>query len=162
MLGFVPAEYLAGYAAASSQLEALLADLRPILQSRLPGPDVTAEQLQARSWWSGPELYVLVDDYDLVAAPTGNPLAGLLEFLPQAKDVGLHLVICRRSGGAARALYEPVIQRLRDLGSPGLVGAGSRDEGALLGTAKPAALPPGRGILVGRRYGTQLVQIARY
>jgi len=162
MLGFVPQEYLAGYAAASSQLDALLADVRPILQGRLPGPDVTAEQLQARNWWSGPELYVLVDDYDLVAAPAGNPLAVLLDFLPQAKDVGLHLVICRRSGGAARALYEPVIQRLRDLGSPGLVGSGNRDEGALLGTAKPAALPPGRGFLVGRRYGTQLVQIARY
>jgi len=84
------------------------------------------------------------------------------DVLPPAKDVGLHLVICRRSGGAARALYEPVIQRLRDLGSPGLVGSGNRDEGALLGTAKPALLPPGRGFLVGRRYGTQLVQIARY
>ncbi|SOD72413.1 S-DNA-T family DNA segregation ATPase FtsK/SpoIIIE [Jatrophihabitans sp. GAS493] len=161
MLGYVDREYLAGYAAAAPALEALLTDLRPILQQRLPGPDITAEQLQARNWWSGPELFVLVDDYDLVAAPTGNPIAALLEFLPQAKDVGLHLIICRRTGGASRALFEPVVQRLRDLGAPGIVGAGSRDEGALLGTVKPSALPPGRGVLVGRRFGAQLIQLAK-
>jgi S-DNA-T family DNA segregation ATPase FtsK/SpoIIIE len=116
--------------------------------------------LRDRSWWSGPEIFVLVDDYDMVASPTGNPLAGLAEFLPQAKDVGLHLVVCRRSGGAARALFEPVIQRIRELGSPGIVGSGNRDEGALLGTTRPAPMPPGRGIIVGRRYGNQLIQIA--
>ncbi len=162
MLGFVDSEHLAGYAAAAPSLEALLGDLRPILQSRLPGPDVTAEQLRSRSWWTGPELYVLVDDYDLVAAPTGNPLAALLEYLPQAKDVGLHLIICRRTGGAARALYEPVVQRLRDLGTQGIVGSGSRDEGALLGNTKPSLLPAGRGVLVGRRWGAALMQVARY
>lgn len=160
MLGFVPQEYLAGYAAASTQLESLLVEVTPILQGRLPGRDVTAEQLQARDWWSGPELYVFVDDYDLVAAAAGNPIAALLEFLPHAKDVGLHLVVCRRTGGAARALYEPVIQRLRELGSPGFVGTGNRDEGVLLGRAKPAPWPPGRGLLVDRRGNHQLVQIA--
>jgi S-DNA-T family DNA segregation ATPase FtsK/SpoIIIE len=161
MLGYVPQEYLAGYAPAGPGLQAYVDDLRPVLEGRLPGPEVTPEQLRDRSWWSGPEIFVLVDDYDMVASPTGNPLTGLSEFLPQAKDVGLHLVVCRRSGGAARALFEPIIQRLRELGSPGIVGSGSRDEGALLGTTRPAAMPPGRGVLVGRRYGTQLIQIAQ-
>ena len=122
MLGYVPQEYLAGYAPAGPALQAFLDDLRPVLQGRLPGPEVTPEQLRDRSWWSGPEIFVLVDDYDMVASPSGNPIAGLAEFLPQAKDVGLHLVVCRRTGGAARALFEPVIQRLRELGSPGIVG----------------------------------------
>ena len=90
-----------------------------MLQGRLPGPEVTPDQLRDRSWWSGPEIFVLVDDYDMVASPSGNPIVGLAEFLPQAKDVGLHLVVCRRSGGAARALFEPIIQRIRELGSPG-------------------------------------------
>ena len=30
------------------------------------------QQLRDRSWWSGPEIYVVVDDYDMVAA--NNPL----------------------------------------------------------------------------------------
>jgi S-DNA-T family DNA segregation ATPase FtsK/SpoIIIE len=121
---------------------------------------VTAEQLRNRSWWKGPELFVLVDDYDLVATQGGNPLTLLIDFLPQARDVGLHVVIVRRSGGASRALYDPVIQRLRDLATPGLVMSGSKDEGALLGDVKPSVQPPGRGQLVSRRSGVALVQVA--
>ena len=64
---------------------------------------------------------MLVDDYDLVASGPNNPLLPLLEYLPQARDVGLHLVITRRSGGASRAMFEPIVQRLRELSSPGLV-----------------------------------------
>ena len=69
-------------------------------------------------------------------------------------------MLTRRSGGAGRALYEPVIQRLRELSSPGLVLSGDRDEGALLGTVRPAPLPPGRGWLVTRRDGARLIQLA--
>jgi S-DNA-T family DNA segregation ATPase FtsK/SpoIIIE len=103
---------------------------------------------------------VLVDDYDLVATGPSNPLQPLLPYLAQARDIGLHVVVARRSGGAARALYEPVIQRLRELSSPGLVMSGDREEGVLLGTVRPGPLPPGRGWLVTRREGARLVQVA--
>jgi S-DNA-T family DNA segregation ATPase FtsK/SpoIIIE len=160
MLGFVPPEYLAGYAPGASGLAAYLGDLIPLLNSRLPGTDITPEQLRSRSWWAGPEAFILVDDYDLVA--TGdNPLLHLRELLPQARDVGLHLVLARRAAGASRALYDPMIQSIRDLGSPGFVGTGATDEGPLLGQARPRpAYPPGRGMLVSRRSGEQLVQLA--
>ena len=75
---------------------------------------------------------------------TAHPLLALAEFLPQAKDVGLHVVLARRCGGAGRALFDPVLGRLRELGAPGLVGNGSPDEGALVESVKPAPLPPGR------------------
>jgi S-DNA-T family DNA segregation ATPase FtsK/SpoIIIE len=116
--------------------------------------------LRNRSWWRGPELYVLVDDYDLVATPGNNPIAPLLELLPQARDVGFHLVVARRSGGAARALYEPILQRMRELDQPGLLMSGNRDEGAIFGNLRPSQQPPGRGHLVRRSDGTQLIQIA--
>jgi DNA segregation ATPase FtsK/SpoIIIE, S-DNA-T family len=83
-----------------------------------------------------------------------------VEFLAQAKDVGLHLVVARRSGGAARAMYDPVLGRLRELAVPGLVMNGSPEEGALLGNVKPASEPPGRGVLVDRRRETRRVQLA--
>ena len=160
MLGFVPKEYLAGYAPGAPGLSAYLGDLIPLLNGRLPGTDVTPDQLRSRNWWTGPEVFVLVDDYDLVA--TGdNPLAHLRDLLPQAKDVGLHLIVARRAAGASRALYDPMIQTIRDLGSPGFVGTGTADEGVLLGKARPQPqYPPGRGMLVSRRTGTQLVQLA--
>jgi S-DNA-T family DNA segregation ATPase FtsK/SpoIIIE len=132
------------------------------LRGRLPGPGIGARALRERSWWSGPEVYVLVDDYDLVA-PAGsaaaNPLLPLVEFLAQAKDVGLHLVLARRSGGAGRALFDPLLGRLRELAAPGLVMNGSPDEGALVGGVKPRPSPPGRGTLVDRRRGHRRVQL---
>ena len=117
--------------------------------------------MPARSWWSGPEIYVVVDDYDLVAGTTGtNPLAPFVDFLPHAKDLGLHIMVARRSGGAARAMFDPVLARLRDLGCMGLMMCASPEEGVLLGAARPTKLPPGRGTLVTRSQPEQLVQVA--
>ncbi|GAB1643513.1 type VII secretion protein EccC [Krasilnikovia sp. MM14-A1259] len=149
-----------GYGIQAPQTQDLMESVAGYMAKRLPGPEVQAEQLRDRSWWQGPELFVLVDDYDLVAAGQANPLAPLLDYLPQARDVGLHLVVTRRAGGAGRALYEPVIQRLRELSSPGLVMSGPADEGALLGTVAPSTLPPGRGHLLTRREGVRLIQLA--
>jgi S-DNA-T family DNA segregation ATPase FtsK/SpoIIIE len=100
-----------------------------------------------------------VDDYDLVAG-SQNPLLALTEFLPQARDVGLHVILARSAGGAGRAMFDPVIQRLREMGSPGLIMSGSKDEGSLLGGVRPAPQPCGRGFLVERRSASRLVQVA--
>ncbi|MFF1530591.1 type VII secretion protein EccCa [Cellulomonas sp. NPDC058312] len=160
LLGEIPEEYLAGYFTTQEQAAAEIGGLADYLRSRMPGPDVTPEQLRNRSWWTGAEVYVLVDDYDLVATSSGNPLAPLVPLLAQAGDVGLHLVLARRSGGAGRAMYEPVLQALRDLAAPGLVLSGSPDEGALIGGAKPVPGVAGRAQLVTRDHGRQVVQLA--
>ncbi len=39
----------------------------------------------------------------MVATSGQNPLAPLVEYLPHGKDIGLHLVVARRSGGARDA-----------------------------------------------------------
>jgi S-DNA-T family DNA segregation ATPase FtsK/SpoIIIE len=149
-----------GYGIQAQKTQELMESVSGYMERRLPGPDVTAQQLRERSWWKGPELFVLVDDYDLVVSGPTNPLQPLLEYLPQARDVGLHLVITRRAGGASRSLYEPVIQRLRELSSSGLVMSGPSDEGALIGPVRPSLLPPGRGRLLTRREGVRLIQLA--
>ncbi len=160
LLGAVRTEHLIGYGTGAQQTEDLIASVAGYMQRRLPGPDVTRDQLRTRGWWTGPECFVLVDDYDLVVTGPGNPLDPLLPYLAQARDIGLHLLVARRSGGAARALFEPVLQRLRELSSPGLLLSGDREEGALLGNVRPGPLPPGRGWLVTRRDGARLVQVA--
>jgi S-DNA-T family DNA segregation ATPase FtsK/SpoIIIE len=153
-------EHRIGYGIQAQKTLELMQSVAGYMERRLPGPDVTAQQLRERSWWTGPELFVLVDDYDLVVAGPANPLTPLLGYLPQARDVGLHLVLTRRAGGAGRALYEPVIQRLRELSAPGMVMSGPPDEGPLVGAIRPAPLPPGRGRLLTRREGVRLVQLA--
>ncbi len=159
MLGVVEGEHLGGYAPSATVLSAMATELAGICERRLPGPGTTQQQLRDRSWWTGPEVFVVVDDYDMVAASGQNPLLPLLDYLPHGRDIGLHLVVARRAGGAGRALYEPVLARLRELSSPGLVMSGSRDEGALVGAIRPSPMPPGRGTFV-RRDGASLVQTA--
>ncbi|WP_034090224.1 type VII secretion protein EccC [Streptacidiphilus albus] len=158
LLGQVTTAHLLEYAAAQPALQSFLGDIRGAMDRRIPGPDVTQQQLRDRSWWTGSELFLVIDDYDLVATSSGNPLSQLLEVLPFAKDIGLHVIIARRSGGAGRALYEPVMQRLKELGSQGIVLSGDKDEGVLLGNVKPRPMPPGRGVLVTRRRGSFTVQ----
>ena len=159
MLGELSSDHLLGYAAAAKEGQKLLRDAKEAIMMRLPGEDVTPEQLRARSWWTGPELFVIVDDYDIVASGSINPVHELVELLAQARDVGLHLILARRMGGASRAMFEPAIQRMRELQSPGLMMSGNKDEGMLLGDVRPIPRPPGRGILV-RRSGNQLIQTA--
>ncbi len=160
LLGAVDPAYLMDYAATSAKAAGMMRAIAAVLARRLPDADATEDDLRGGTRWTGAECFVLVDDYDLLANAAENPLAPLLEFLPQARDIGLHLVVVRRSGGAGRSMYEPVVQRLRELSSPGIVMSGDRDEGTLLGNVRPQRLPPGRGWMVTRRTGTQLIQIA--
>ena len=94
-------------------------DLATYLESRIPGPDVTPEQLRNRRWWTGAEVFVARRRLRPRRHPADLAVALLQPLLAQARDVGLHVVVARRSGGASRALYEPVIQSLRDLAMPG-------------------------------------------
>ena len=160
LLGVVESEHLSGYAMSSATLASRMPALIGLLEARMPGERVTQQQLRTRSWWSGPDIYLIVDDYDLVAGATGNPLTPLADFLPHAKDLGLHVVAARRSGGAARAMFDPVLARMRELGCMGLMMSASPEEGVLLGTVRPSALPPGRGTLITRGDANQLIQVA--
>ncbi|MGA5464191.1 type VII secretion protein EccCa [Mycobacterium sp. NPDC050041] len=159
LLGVVDTDHLGAYLMSAGAVSARIPALLERLRSRLPGDEVTQRQLRDRSWWSGPEIYLVVDDYDLVAGAAGNPLTPLLDYLPHATDIGLHVVVARRSGGAARAMFDPVLAQLRDLGSMGLLMSVSPDEGVLLGSVRPALRPPGRAVLLTRAADNQVVQV---
>ncbi|MGH3655341.1 MAG: type VII secretion protein EccCb, partial [Micromonosporaceae bacterium] len=160
LLGAISEEHRLGYGTSSQVTADLIAQVVTVMKERLPGPEITPEQLRERSWWSGPDVYILIDDYDLVASPASNPLLPLQDFIALARDIGLHLIVVRRMGGAGRAMFDPMISRIREVASPGIMMSGDRSEGALLGNMKPQILPPGRGWLVTRREGTRLIQIA--
>lgn len=160
LLGVVGTEHLNGYAASAPAISGFLPNVLHVLQQRMPPAEASPGQLRDRSWWSGPELYFVVDDYDLVATAAGNPLAPLTDYLPYATDLGLHVVVARRSAGAARAMFEPLLAGVRDAGAMGLLMSGTPDEGPLVGAARLRPLPPGRGTLVTRNRADQLIQVA--
>lgn len=160
LLDVVPEDYLLTYAASADQTAQLAADLSGAIQARVPGPDVTSDQLRNRSWWNGLEVFLIVDDYDLVATSQGDPLAAIVDLLPQGRDLGFHLVLARRTGGMSRAVFAPMIQRLIDLSAPGFMFSGDRLEGRLIGGHASQRLPVGRALYVTRDGSASLVQTA--
>ncbi|GGN56312.1 hypothetical protein GCM10012285_50820 [Streptomyces kronopolitis] len=157
--GQLPQGHVLHYAPASASLEEGLNRLVPLLQARMPTADVTAEQMRAQSWWHGPEVFVMVDDYDLVALPSGNPLEALTEYLPYARDIGLRVIVARSTAGAARTSFDPVTRRLKELGAVGVILSGDPGEGPLVGSTKAVAMPPGRAQLVTSRQHPRVIQI---
>ncbi|MEU9989366.1 type VII secretion protein EccCa [Streptomyces sp. NPDC048045] len=158
LLDITPASHLAEYIPMSSQMDHHMAALADLMQRRTPTADVTAQQLRERSWWRGPQVFVVIDDYDLVSTSSGNPLGGLTELVPFARDVGVRFIIARSSAGAGRAAYEPFLQRMKELGAQGIVLAGDSAEGDILNGVRPRPMPAGRGVFVSRKRGKPLVQ----
>lgn len=161
LLGEIPDDYLLGTYSNKDLATDGIRDLATFFAQRIPGPDVTAEQLRTRTWWTGAEGFVLIDDYDLVATSGGNPLAPLAPLLPQAADLGLHVILTRRTGGASRSAYsDPILVQMTDSGATGMLLSGNPEEGALIGKVKPVPAPPGRVQVVSRDRGYFAAQIA--
>ncbi|MGW1837631.1 type VII secretion protein EccCa [Streptomyces sp. NPDC002067] len=158
LLDAAPPSHLAEYVPMSNAMDHHVEALAALMKRRTPAPDITAQELRARSWWQGPKVYVIVDDYDLVSTPAGNPLAPLTELLPFARDVGVRFLIACNTASAGRSSYEPFMQRIKELGAQGVVLSGDPDEGDVLGNVRPRPMPPGRGVFVSRRRGNPLIQ----
>lgn len=139
--GFVPDDYLGGYAGSPPAAGALAAGIAEELQRRLPPEDL---QQQAAPF-TGPHIYLIVDDYDLLASGTSNnPLAPLIPYLPYAADIGLHLVVARRSAGISRALYDSVVGGIREHNATMVLFSGDRQEGSLAPGVHLTHQPVGR------------------
>jgi S-DNA-T family DNA segregation ATPase FtsK/SpoIIIE len=159
MLGEFDGPAVLGYAATPSQATELVAGLVELLTSRQPSTALTTHQLRQRNWWTGPQLHVLVDDYQLLAGES-NPLLPLRPFLVQAFDLGLHLYIARHTSVISPLSDDPLLSAMRQLGFPAVLISSVPDASPLLGVhLRP--FPTGRGTLQHRGYGTVAVQLAR-
>ncbi|GLY28934.1 type VII secretion protein EccC [Kineosporia sp. NBRC 101731] len=147
----VPEPYRAGFAFSFAAATDLATGLAERLRRRMPGPDVTPAQLQRRDWWEGPEVFLMVDDFDLLIGPNGGPLMALIDLLPLAGDIGLHVLLTRGAAGHGRLMMEPVVRRLQESNTPDLVLSAPANEMPLLNGTRPRPFPPGRGQLVTRR-----------
>ncbi|MFD6420371.1 type VII secretion protein EccCa [Streptomyces sp. NPDC060198] len=161
LLDAVPDDHLGAYAGDAAAARAYAEQVAAKLAERLPPARVTAAELRARSWWEGPEFYVVVDDYDLLGTGRDSPLAPLVPYLAQAREVGLHVVAARRVSGHNRtSITDPLFSRLPELGAAALILSGNPREGALVDGERAQRRAPGRGVLLRRREGRTTVQIA--
>ncbi len=161
LLDMVQSPHIFAYACTPPMVKDSVERIRAVLAERtLSSSQLTIEELRSPQRWTGPHHFLFVDDYESIVTPSGNPLSPLVENLLLARDVGFHLILARQVGGTSRAAFEPVFQRLKEMGSPGLIMSGDPQEGPLLSNQRAAELPPGRGYLVRRNQRTTLIQTA--
>ncbi|MFJ4184388.1 type VII secretion protein EccCa [Kitasatospora sp. NPDC089509] len=157
LFDLVPEEYRLGYAVAVDVLKQIVQGAARAMEGRVPGESISPARLKLRDWWTGAELFILVDDYDLIAAPlTGHPFAPLLDHLAQGTELGLHLIVARSANGIARSMSDPLIRRLQEVNTPAVLLSCPPSEGVLFGNVKPRQLPPGRALHITRRRTVQL------
>ncbi|MGW7443018.1 type VII secretion protein EccCa [Kitasatospora sp. NPDC054795] len=153
----VPEEYRLGYAVAVDKLRQIVDGASRAMKNRVPPADITPARLRLRDWWTGPELFILVDDYDLVGSGSGgHPFNVLLEDLAQGAEIGLHVVVARGANGIGRSLGDPLIRKLQEVNSPTLLMSCPPSEGYLFGNLKPRQFPAGRGLYITRRRTVQV------
>jgi S-DNA-T family DNA segregation ATPase FtsK/SpoIIIE len=157
----VPEEYRLGHAVAMDALKQLVGGSAKALRTRLPGPEITPARMRLADWWTGPRLFVLVDDYDMVGGGTvmDHPFAPLFEHLALGHELGLHMVVVRSATGASRGLNDQLLRRLDEVNTPGILMSCPPSEGYVFGNVKPRVLPPGRALRIVRRKPT-LIQTA--
>jgi ESX secretion system protein EccC len=130
------------------------------LQKRLPPPDLTTAQLRARSWWTGPDVVLLVDDWHMIVAASGvvPPMAPLFPLLPAAADIGLHIVVTCQMSQAHRATMDKFVGAAYGAGSPTLFLSGEKMEFPS-SEIKLKRRPPGQAFLVSPD-GKEVIQAA--
>ena len=98
---------------------------------------IDAETRAARNWWSGPEVFVLCDDYHLVANNSaGFNEAAIHKALPWVANEslarGLHFVIARSSDNlAVVANRDPILKRLMGDLAPTVMLSGDKVDGQI-------------------------------
>jgi type VII secretion protein EccCb/type VII secretion protein EccCa len=140
-------------------VQAMMNDMSALLASREPPPGLSAEELLSRSWWSGPEIFLIVDDIQQMPAGFDSPLHKAAAWVTRAADVGLHVIVTRTFGGWSSAGSDPMLRALHQANAPLLVMDADPDEGFIRGKMKGGPLPRGRGLLMAEDTGV-FVQVA--
>ncbi|MEU5222391.1 type VII secretion protein EccCa [Streptomyces toyocaensis] len=148
----VPEEYRIGHVISLDNLTETIDGASHAIRTRVPGPDIAPARMRQCDWWTGPRLFVLVDDYDMVSSNSfQSPFEPLFEFLTLGFETGLHLVIARGAMGAGRGLGDALMRRLDEANNPAVLLSCPPTEGSLFGNIKPLNLPPGRALHIARR-----------
>ena len=155
----VPDEQRLGYAVGVDVLRQGVHGAARAMANRVPDAEIPLAKLKERDWWEGPELFIIVDDYDMVGAGPGteaHPFAPLLDHLAQGTELGLHLIVARGANGVGRSLNDPLLRRLIEVNTPVLLMSCPPSEGLLINNVKPRVLPTGRALHLTRRRTMQV------
>lgn len=159
LLGAVTSPHLIGNVNSLPQVTDYMNAIANKMNERRPPADVTPQQMRERPWLEGRgEFFLIIDDYDVVAS-AGEPLQPLVQYLFEAKDVGLHMILAVNASWT-RAGFDRALVQLKSAGSPYLLMSAERSVSNPFGdSVRNERMTAGRGKLVTRR-GARLVQLA--
>lgn len=150
-----PESYLGGHATSAALAEGLSASIAQELERRSAAMSAGEEP-------DGPRIVLVVDDYDILAAGNSNPLAPIIPYLSSARDLRLNVALTRPVAGSSQAMYDQLLQALRNTGATGLLMDGERSEGIVMAGMRAEHLRPGRGWWLRRGARPRLAQVADY
>lgn len=159
LLTALGSDYVERFAYNLDGVVAMMGELAAALAGREPPPGLSAEELLSRSWWSGPEIFLIVDDIQQLPPGFDSPLHKAVPFVNRAADVGLHVIVTRTFGGWSSAGSDPMLRALHQANAPLLAMDADPDEGFIRGKMKGGPLPRGRGLLMAEDTGV-FVQVA--
>lgn len=163
LLDAVPSSHLLDAGAInrnSTTLDQSIEALAVNLRRRLPPADLTSAQLRARSWWSGFDVVLLVDDWHMIVGASGGmpPMAPLAPLMPAAADIGLHVIVTCQMSQAYKATMDRFVGAAFGAGSPTLFLSGDKQDFPS-SEIKVKRRPPGQGFLV-TPDGKEVIQAA--
>jgi len=150
-----------GYVTSDEDLRETVRMLSALMSKRRPSDDATAEQLRDRTYFSGKEIYVVIDNFfRLSEGVMGRSVfdddqlgpESVTRLLASGDDLGVHFIVADDTGFADRVKSSPFLVALRDKQmAPILQLAGQPSSGSPLGQAfhlKPMRWRPGQGRLI--------------
>lgn len=162
----------AGYVTSDDDVRETAKLLSALMTKRRPTDETTAEQLRDRTYFTGKEVYVFIDNFFRLAEGVMARTVFDEEFggesvtrlLASGVDLGVHFVVSDDTGFAERVKNSPFLLALRDKQmAPILQLAGQPSSGTPIGQAfhlKPSRWRAGQGRLIVDAGDYALVQTA--
>jgi type VII secretion protein EccCb len=144
LLGVVQGPHLRDYAYTQSAIREAIKELVAELENRQPPPGTTQEEMMTKTFWSGPEIFVVIDDAG-VWSTMDNPLMMLGPHIEGARDTGLHVFAATAVANWNQvAIGSSVLGKLRASLAPVLILDGRRDAGKIVADIFAEPQRPGK------------------
>ncbi|MFA5712127.1 type VII secretion protein EccCb [Mycolicibacterium sp.] len=135
-----------------------------LVSERRPPAQATAQQ-RAQWRFSGPRFFLAIDDLQTFNAPGSNTMSrfmpALEPLIERGRQIGVHLLVTANiTGWSGAGAFNKVVQAMDRAGYGVLILDGDRGDGGIIDNIRPAPRAPGRGELVYRKLGRQMMQVA--
>lgn len=124
------------YASTREETRDPVEGLKKILAQRAPRKDMglSPRALRERSWFTGPEIFVIVDGYNRLGSQPGvmAPIDELVPFLGAATDLGVHVILSTAAAGlSSQFMTNKMFKLFSEQTAPILMLSGPPTEGRI-------------------------------